>query len=296
MDLNEVYVFTKVVELQSFTKAAKFLGIPKSRISRKVSSLERDLGIQLLFRTTRQLELTPAGKKYFTRCHKIMAELDSVNAEISTMQEDITGSICITAPEDMAIRFFPKITTEFNKLYPRVSFDYYLTGRRVDLIKEPVDLALRVGRLQDSSLKSRKVGEIYSVICATPQFLSMYGNLKSVHDLENVPAIGFGEPASEKVWNFVHNKKEITIKPKCPISTNSMDMLLKFALEGKGVAVIPHFIAREYIATGSLVQLFYGYHTPSIPIHFLTAPQKEIPLKVKRFIEFSSEILASNFS
>jgi DNA-binding transcriptional LysR family regulator len=286
MDLNEVYVFTKVVELQSFTKAAKFLGIPKSRISRQVSSLERDLGIQLLFRTTRQLELTPAGKKYFSKCHKIMA----------TMQEDITGSICITAPEDIAIRFFPKITTEFNKLYPRVSFDYFLTGRRVDLIKEPVDLALRVGRLQDSTLKSRKVGEIYSVICATPQFLSMYGNLKNVHDLESVPAIGFGEPASEKVWNFVHNKKELTIKPHCPISTNSMDMLLKFALEGKGVAVIPHFIAREYISQGSLVQLFYGYHTPSIPIHFLTAPQKEIPLKVKRFIEFSSEILASNFS
>jgi DNA-binding transcriptional LysR family regulator len=184
MDLNEIYVFSKVVELQSFTKASKFLGIPKSRISRKVASLERELGIQLLYRTTRQLELTPAGKQYFQKCHRIMADIDSLNAEITSMSDDISGGICITAPEDMALRFFPQLTDEFLTLYPRIKFDFYLTGRRVDLIREPVDLALRVGKLQDSTLKSRKVGEIYNVICATPTFLSLNPSINELTDLE----------------------------------------------------------------------------------------------------------------
>ena len=131
MDLNEIYVFTKVVELGSFTKAADYLGIPKSRISRKVSSLERELGIQLLYRTTRQIELTPAGKKYFSKGHPLLKELDSLNSEISSFSDDISGEICVTAPEDIAIRFFPKIASEFMSLYPKVTLDFYLTGRRV---------------------------------------------------------------------------------------------------------------------------------------------------------------------
>ena len=296
MDLNEIYVFSKVVELQSFTKASKFLGIPKSRISRKVSSLERELGIQLLYRTTRQIELTPAGKQYFQRCHKIMDEIDSLNAEITSMSDDISGDICITAPEDMAVRFFPKLTDEFLSMYPRIKFDFYLTGRRVDLIREPVDLALRVGKLQDSTLKIRKVGDIYNIVCATPTFLSLNSSINELTDLEKVHAIGFGELGKVPDWVLTNNKKDLMIKPKCYITTNTIDVMLKFVLDHKGVGLIPAFIARDLIASGELVHLFKGYQTPSIPVQIVTAPQKEIPLKVKRFMEFASNKLASHFN
>ena len=296
MDLNEIYVFSKVVELQSFTKASEFLGVPKSRISRKVSSLERELGVQLLYRTTRQLELTPAGKKYFQKCHSLIAELDALNTEISSYSDDISGPICITAPEDIAVRFMPKIASEFMTLYPRITLDFYLTGRRVDLIREPVDLALRIGKLKDSTLLGRKVGEFYSILVATPSFLGLHHEIKNINDLNTVPTVGFGELGKVNDWILIYNKKEIIIKPKCRLMTNTMDVLLNFVLEHKGVAMIPSFIAHEKILTGELVQLFKGHQSRSIPVHFLTAPQKEIPLKVKRFIEFASTKLAHNLS
>jgi LysR family transcriptional regulator for bpeEF and oprC len=296
VDLNEIYVFSKVVELQSFTKASKFLGVPKSRISRKVASLERELGVQLLFRTTRQLELTPAGRKYFQKCYALITELDSLNSEISSYSDDISGSICVTAPEDIAVRFFSKIASEFMTIYPRVGFDFYLTGRRVDLIKEPVDLALRVGKLNDSTFISRKVGEFYSILVATPLFLSLHPELKNINELNTISTIGFGEMGKVQDWVLLHNKKEITIKPKCRLMTNTMDVLLGLVLENKGIAMMPGFIVNEKILTGELVHVFKGYQSKTMPVHFLTAPQKEIPLKVKRFMEFASLKLASSFS
>lgn len=295
MDLNEIYVFSKVVELGSFTKASAFLGAPKSRISRKVASLERELGVQLLYRTTRQIELTPAGKRYFLKSHKLISELDSLNSEISTFSDDISGLIRITAPEDIAIRFFPKIAAEFMGLYPKIFLDFYLTGRRVDLIKEPIDLALRVGKLQDSTLKSRKVGEIFSVIVATSHFLSLNPDLKEIEDLTKYSTIGFGEFGKTQDWVLQSHKKKVVLKTNPKIVTNTMDVLLQLVLEHRGIALLPSFIAREKFATGELVQIFKGYQTPSLPLHFLTAPQKEIPLKVKKFIDFASEKLAIDF-
>lgn len=296
MDLNEIYVFSKVVELGSFTKAAEFLGLPKSGISRKVSSLERELGVQLLFRTTRQIELTEAGRKYYQRSQHLISELDSLNTEISQYSDDISGVIRITAPEDMALRFFPKLASEFMSIYPRISFDFYLTGRRVDLIKEPIDLALRVGHLQDSTLKARRVGEVSNILVATNNFLSMHPELKSIQDLEKVPAVGFGSLGKTNEWILVANKKEFTIRPQCKINTNTMDVLLQFILDHKGVGLLPTFIAEEKIIAGELTHIFKGHRSLALPIHFVTAPQKEIPLKVKRFMDFAIEKLALNFS
>lgn len=296
MDLNEIFVFTKVIELQSFTKASNFLGVPKSRISRKVASLERELGVQLLYRTTRQLELTPAGKNYFQRCQKLINDLDTLNSEISNYSEEISGNICITAPEDIALRFFPNIASEFMTIYPKITLDFYLTGRRVDLIKEPIDLALRVGKLENSTLKARKIGEIYSVLAASPQFLSIHPELKTIQDIEKVPAIGFGEMGKVREWKLIHNKKEFIYKPKCKLITNTIDILLKLTLEHRGIALLPAFVVEEKILTGELIHIFKGYQSPTIPLSFLTAPQKKIPLKVKKFIEFASEKLTTNFN
>lgn len=294
MDLNEIYVFSKVVEHGSFTKASEFLGIPKSRISRNVASLERELGVQLLYRTTRQIELTPAGKKYFQKCSNLFHELDSLNSEISSFSDDIQGLIAITAPEDIATRFLPRIASDFMLLNPRVRFDFYLTGRRVDLIKEPVDLALRIGKLQDSTLKARKIGELSSILVATPHFISRHKVASKIDDLNDLPKIGFGNLGKANPWVLIQNKREHTIIPNVNLMTNSMDMLLHLILENKGVGLLPTFIAREYLMRGELQQILPGAVTPALPIHFVTAPQKEIPLKVKKFMDFAAEKLAQD--
>ena len=296
MDLNQIYVFSKVVELGSFTRAAEFLGIPKSRISRNVSTLERELGVQLLYRTTRQIELTEAGRKYYQRSHLLIDDLDALNSEISKYSEDIAGMIRVTAPEDIALRFFPKLASEFMALYPRIQFDFYLTGRRVDLIKEPIDLALRVGHLKDSTLRARRIGEVVNILVASSYFLSKNLELTNITDLENIPCVGFATLGRREEWVLVANKKEVILKPNCNINTNTMDVLLQFILEHKGVGLLPTFIADEKIAKGELVHIFKGYHSHPLPLHFVTAPQKKMPLKVKRFMDFASEKLALSFS
>jgi LysR family transcriptional regulator for bpeEF and oprC len=295
MDLNQAYLFTKVIELGSFTKAAFFLGIPKSQVSRKVLALEKDLGVQLIYRTTRQIELTFAGKNYFQRCHRIMEELEALNLEVSKFNEDIKGTIRISAPEDMGLRFFPPIVEEFQKMHPKVRFEFYLTGRRVDLVKEPIDLALRVGKLQDSTLIGRKVGEVHNIIVASPEFLSKNLNLKNIEDLNLVTAVGFGEFGKERAWDLVGLPKKIKIRPNAPIVTNTMDMLLKLVLDGVGVSLIPTFIANSEIKSGKLIHLFKTYYSKPIPVHFVMPPQKEMPQKLKKFIEFASDKLSLYF-
>ncbi len=296
LDLNQIYVFSKVVEHGSFTRASEFLGIPKSRISRKVASLERELGVQLLFRTTRQVELTLAGKKYFQKCATLIHELDSLNSEISTFSEDIQGLIAITAPEDIGTRFLPKLASEFMAMNPRISFDFYLTGRKVDLIKEPIDIALRIGKLQDSTLRARKIADFTSIIVATPNFIAKNKVISSVEDLEQVSKIGFGNLGKANPWTIIYNKKDYIVPISVKLMTNTMDMVLQLVLEHKGVGMLPTFIAREYLMRGELQQILPGAKSPSLPIHFVTAPQKETPLKVKKFMEYASEKLALDLS
>lgn len=164
LDLNQIRTFVKLVQSGSFTKAAEVLRQPKSRVSRRLAALEKDLGVQLIYRTTRQFQLTETGRTYYERAQGLIDGLESLSLEVNEATTEVSGVIRVTASDDMGLKYLPIILDEFSKLYPRIRFEIVLSQAYVDLVKESVDVALRIGALKDSSLRVRKVGFLKNIL------------------------------------------------------------------------------------------------------------------------------------
>jgi len=285
MDYNSLLHFVKVAEFESFTKTAKYLNLSKSQISRSIAELENSLGVQLFLRTTRKIELTHAGKLFFKKTHPLINQIQEVSLEVGNVSQKISGWIKLTLPEDIALRFNREISEEFIEQYPNVKIEFYVTGRMVDLYKEPIDLGIRFGKLNDSSLKAKKIGDLKSVLVCSPQILKKY-DIKQVEDLIHIPIVGFGEYGKVKDWILIHGKKEDQYKISPKFLTNNMEVLLKLILNHKGVGLVPEFLAREMISQGQLVQVLNQYHTKSIPMNIVWVNQKELPKKLRLYIDF----------
>src|SRR5207253_8088426 len=157
IDLNQILIFIKVVETGSFTKAAELLKQPKSRISRRLAALEKSLGTQLIYRTTRQMQLTETGKDYFRRCSPLIQDLENANNAMTTHAEEISGVLRITAPEDYGKMILAPLIDDFIKKHPKVKAEVILSGAYLDLVQESIDIAIRIGNLKDASMKSKRV-------------------------------------------------------------------------------------------------------------------------------------------
>ena len=166
LDLNQIQTFVKLAQAGSFTKAAQILRQPKSRVSRRLAALEKELGVQLIYRTTRQFQLTETGRAFYEKAQGLIAGLEALSAEVSDTTTQIAGVIRITASDDMGVKYLPPILDEFSRLHPQIQFDVVLTQSYVDLVKESIDVALRIGHLKDSSLRAKKVGSLKNIFIA----------------------------------------------------------------------------------------------------------------------------------
>lgn len=297
LDLNQVRSFVQLVQAGSFTKAAAVLRQPKSRISRRLAALEKELGAQLIFRTTRQFQLTEVGRNYFERAKGLVEGLESLATEVSEARSEISGLIKLTASDDMGMRLLPSVLDDFTKLYPRVRFDLVLTQAYIDLVKESIDVGIRIGHLKDSSLKVRKVGVVKNIFVATPGFLERYRQHDDVTELGNLPFVTMS--MLKKIEYLKGGEvRRLDLKVDPVFTSNNPAMLLELALFGKGLAFLPEFLCREHVRSGRLIQLHKSYHGPEVPVHVVTPDQKETSLKVKKFLEFLTkrlkEILAQH--
>ena len=172
MDLNDIVVFTKVVETKSFTGAADALGLPKSTVSRKLAQLEERLGVRLVQRTTRKLALTEIGEAYYERCARIVADVVSAEQLVTDMQSTPRGRLRVTSSVDFATRYFGKIIADFLELHSEINVELEATDRVVDMIEDGFDLALRFGQMPESTLIARRMCAVHLIACATPDYLS----------------------------------------------------------------------------------------------------------------------------
>lgn len=290
LDLNQVRIFVKLVQAGSFTKAAEALRQPKSRVSRRMAALERELGVQLIYRTTRQFQLTEMGRLYYERARGLVEGLESLSTEVSDTTAEVSGLIKITASDDMGVKHLPVVLDEFSKQYPQVRFEVFLAQAYVDLVKESVDVAIRIGILRDSSLKVRKIGSVKNIFVATPGLLERYRHWEDINQLSSLPFLSLSVSPKIEVLRGNEGKKW-SFKPNVTFSSNNPAMLLELALLGKGVAFIPEFLANEFIKAGRLVHIHKGLRGAEIPISIVIPDQKEIPLKVKKFTEFAAKKL-----
>jgi DNA-binding transcriptional LysR family regulator len=286
IDLNQILIFVKVVDSGSFTKAAAQLNQPKSRISRRIAALERSLGTQLLYRTTRQMQLTETGKDYYRRCSPLIEDLENASNVMTTKAEELTGVLRITAPEDYAKIILAPLVDEFLKKHPKMNVEVLLAGAYLDLIKEAIDVAIRIGHLKDASMKSKKLTSMTSIVVASPSFLEKHRDITKPEQLAEVPCLNLNFSGPKNQWKLIKDKQESKVKIQAAVSANSPEFLFHMALLGRGVAMIPKFLCEEALVSGKLVHILKSWTSEAAPVHLLTPAQKEVPAKTRAFMDF----------
>ena len=202
MDLNLVTAFVRVVEQQSFTSAAKALGLPKSSVSRRVTELEEELGVQLLHRTTRKLALTEAGRSYFEQAERALTELQAAAESATGMDTEARGIVRVTAPVDIGVMGLADIVTEFVRAYPDIHVELSLSSKVVDLVAEGFDIGIRAGKSRDASLVSRRVGNSALGLYASPEYLSARGKPQTLAELPDHDCVLFRGKYGKALWRL----------------------------------------------------------------------------------------------
>jgi DNA-binding transcriptional LysR family regulator len=273
MDLNHVAIFVRVVELESFTAAAEQLGLPKSSVSRTVSRLEEELGVRLLQRTTRQLHLTDAGHTYFERAKVALTGLEEARAAATDSSTVPRGIVRMTAPNDLGVLNVADILTRFSRKYPLVHVELSLSSRFVDLVAEGFDLAVRAGRLTDSTLVARKIGNDSLGLFAAASYLKQHGRPKQLADLTTHLCVLFHAKNAKAEWRLVGPDGEESVTVRGPISVDEMQFGMQAVAAGMGIGLLPIAGTRLSVQCRSapqLVRVLPAYSGGGAGLHVVT--------------------------
>ncbi|NOK04846.1 MULTISPECIES: LysR family transcriptional regulator [Myxococcus] len=283
MDLNELLVFARVVQAGSFTAAARGLRMPKSTVSRKVSELETRVGAQLLQRTTRKLRLTDVGRTYYEHCARIVAEAEQAELAVTRMQAAPHGLLRVTTP--LTFSFIGPLVSTFIKQYPEVQLEMVCTDRNVDLVAEGFDVAIRAGRLADSSLMARRLGIVERVVIAAPSYLKARGTPKAPKDLEKHDCLLFGAGLENNIWTLHSGNRSVDVKVPARIVVNEPDMLYAVARAGSGIALLPNLHFSSELAAGRLQRILPDWSSTGAPVHAVYPSARHHSPKVMAFVE-----------
>jgi LysR family transcriptional regulator for bpeEF and oprC len=281
MDYNLLKTFTKVAELESFTKAAQFLNQPKSRVSRAISRLENELDVQLIRRTTRKTSLTSSGQEFYENIHPLLNSISKELINISDQQQEMSGTIRVTASQDIGQTLVAKIISEYKSKFPNVFFEVLITNDFLDLTKENIDVAFRAGKLEDSILIQKKFISAHFLIVCSKKYTDKYGCPNSLDDLKDHKFLSFKGLERRLL------KAETHVKPT--VLTDSFPMVLNMALNGDGVAILPSFLCNEHIENKKLIQIIPTWKSKTENLHMVYPPSKNISHKVRTFIDMASK-------
>jgi len=286
--LAALTAFAAVIETGSFAAAARRLGRSPSRLSRQIADLEAGLGVRLLHRTTRALTLTEAGQAYHEHVARILAELATADQSVGCLQAAPRGRLRVAAPMSFGIGHLAPLLPAFLEAYPEIELDLALNDRFVDLIDEGFDLAVRIGRLADSSLIVRRLAPLRRVLCASPAYLAAHGIPATPDDLAARDCLGYSNMTPNEEWSFLHPEDgrpwPVRIKPR--LRVNNGDALRLAALGGIGLGLLPTFIVGPDLAAGTLVPLLAPYLRQDGAIYAVYPPARHLSPKVRVFVDF----------
>lgn len=285
--LADMALFVEVVRKKSFRGAAAALGMPSSTLSRRINALERSLGLRLLNRTTRRIELTAAGGIYFERSVRIVDEVRLAHEELASLADQPKGVLHVSLPVDFAQLFLAPHLAEFCSRYPDMEFKLDLTPRRIDLVTEPFDLAIRMGALPDSQLIARQLVKIPRHLYASPSYVDRLGVPNVPDELRTHECLLFPKE-THWVLNCGPAVKDFEVNGRFRL--NNVGMMRELAVQGLGIAMLARESAAADLAEGRLVRLLPKWSAPSIPVHALTATRL-IPARVQRFMDFLKDRL-----
>lgn len=288
IDLNRTYLFIKIIEAGNISKAATLLNEPKAKLSRNLALLEEELGVQLVYRTTRQFKLTEAGMAYYQNSKVHMDALILASTNLKENEGEVSGLLRITAPDDIGIHVVTKIINDFTTIYPKVSFELIYTNEILDLVKLGVDVAFRVGHLKDSTLIQKKVANVEFVLASSPKYINRNNSLTDIDQLPQHQTIGFLLSNTNR-WKLSSKTKKKTLKLQHQITANNFIVIRDLIKDGRGIGFLPKFLCQSQLATGEIVQILKQWGDEGSPLQIAVPHQKKISRKVRTFMDFASK-------
>ncbi len=285
--LNDMALFVEVVNAKSFRGAAEATGVPNSTLSRRISALEKAIGLRLLHRTTRKLELTEAGQVYFERCRRIVDDARIAHEQLGEMLAQPTGVLRASLPVDFAAIYLAPLLTEFARLHPGITFEYDLSSRNVDLVAERYDLAIRMGEQPSSTMVARLLTRLEVELYASPRYLHEQGEPAHPSELQAHECLAFPRAAP---WVLHKEGETVEVEAGGRFALNSVGLIHRFAVLDQGIMLTAEDVVAEDLAAGRLQRVLAGWHGRPISVYALTETRL-LPAKTSRFIEFLQERL-----
>jgi DNA-binding transcriptional LysR family regulator len=286
--LSDMALFVEVVKAKGFRRAADSTGIPSSTLSRRISELEKSVGLRLLHRTTRKIELTEAGLRYYERCKPIVDEARLAHEQLGDIQAQPSGVLKASLPVDFAVTWLAPLISEFAERYPQVTFDFDLTPRKVDLISESPDVAIRMGEPENSLLIARKLTSLTTFLYASPGYLKKAGALRVPDDLVRHQCLGMQKA---NLWTLHRQRQSQTVTVGGRYTLNNVGMLRRLATLDQGIVLMPEEAVMDELAAGKLEPVLAEWHGTPQSVYALTETRL-LPARTQRFIEFLRERLA----
>lgn len=290
MDLNEAAVFVKVVQAGSFSAAARLMRLPTSTVSTRVARLERRLGVTLLQRTTRRLNLTEAGALYFEHASEGLGHMLEAEAAVTSATGEAKGLLRFTAPADMGDTILARIVNRLRQAHPKVSIDLFLVDRYVDLVAEGIDVAIRAGVLPDSSMIAKPVGIARWTLFASPEYLKSAPPLTRPQHLRHHRCLQF-TPLGKERWTLSNAKGSLTIPMPGNVLINDVGVIRSMVLAGGGIALLPTYLCRTECDEGLLVRALPDWETKADPLNIVYPKQRFVPPKLRAFIDIAADEL-----
>ena len=288
--LNAISVFCKVIETQSFTQAANQQNISVAMASKLVSQLEEHLKTRLLQRTTRKIVPTEAGMLYYQRCQAILLDLSEADSSISNMATSLQDNLLISVPRDFGLLYISPNLPKFIELHPNLHIEIEFEDKRVDLVAEGYDLALRIGYMQDSSLVARKISSSPMHFVASPSYLESRGTPLTPDDLEYHQGLLYKSSLNQVHWQSTKANQIQRYKIQSKVVSNNGMALLEMTKAGLGISNAPDFFVKDALASGELVEILSEYKQKPLDIYVVYPNRRHLPAKVRAFIEFLASL------
>jgi DNA-binding transcriptional LysR family regulator len=282
MQWEGISEFVYVAETESFTQAAKKMAISTAQASRQISALEKRLDIKLFYRTTRKVALTEEGRVFYQHCRSVLDGLEEAERVITNLQSKPHGKIKLTASVTYGEKQIMPLVNNFMKVHENVEVLAYLSNQNVDLVQDGYDLAIRIGKLADSTMMAKKLGERTSFVCASPEYLSKYGVPHSLSELNKHSCL----LGTLDYWHFRDAGKEKNIRVTGRLRYNSGYSLVDAALKGLGIVQLPDYYVQNYLKSGKLITLLDNYKAPDEGIWAVYPHNRHLSPKVRLLVDY----------
>jgi DNA-binding transcriptional LysR family regulator len=284
-DMNDILLFTKLVESKTLTGAADDLGLPKSTVSRRLSQLEDVLGVRLFERNTRHFSLTDVGLTYYTHCVEILARIHSANQEVTDMQVAPRGRIRLTAPTDLSSRYLGALLAAFTTRHPEIHVELVVTDRLVNLMEDAIDVALRIGNIAHSSnLVSHKIATTIGVLCASPRYLEEHGTPTKIEDLYG-KSLALFMPNGMHSFTLTDGKTTHEIAPPARLVADHYAPIRDALVASAGIGVMCDYAVARELASGELVRVLPGWSSGTLDVRMVHPARAALPPRITLLLD-----------